>query len=284
MVNPRLEVLLIGSAMEKLNLPFFYQIGHELNGIATLSLAEVTMGRVLMPFLSLQGTLTELFKGFPSLKVSKPVGERLGALIGEWFTSLSSNAFGTVDFTTPTPNDNYAFRSATNAIIQKAIEFQTVLNAELQSLVAYQVTPTGIYSISDLVENAEDVFPSSLKKKLSDDAIQEIRQSGRCLAFGVGTACGFHILRATEAVVHDYYTKICMQGNTCDKLESWGAYIASFRQAQDADAKRIAEMLQQVKDHDRNLIMHPEISLDDDEAHTLFELAKGAIMAMAEKL
>lgn len=38
------------------------------------------------------------------------------------------------------------------------------------------------------------------------------------------------------------------------------------------------------KDHGRNLIIHPEISLTPDEALSLFEIAQGAIMAMAETL
>ena len=84
--------------------------------------------------------------------------------------------------------------------------------------------------------------------------------------------------------MHQYYTKVCNQEVQCEPLENWGAYIAQFRKTNDSDTKRIGEMLQQVKDHDRNLIMHPEISLNEEEALTLFEVAKGAIFAMAEKL
>lgn len=269
--------------MEKLNLPFVYQLGHELRRVTTLGINRDEAYTVVMAFSPLQSTLPVLFKQFPSLKVSRPVGAELTDLIQAFFKNWS-DTLETVRVSEPIPPSAFRLWAPANNAIQKAIVFENVLNAELQSLVSYQVTQTGIYSVSDLVENAEDVFPSGLKKRLSDDATREIRESGRCLALGVGTACGFHILRATEVVMHDYYTKICNQGIKCDRLDNWGAYITRFRKSEDTDAKRIAEMLQQVKDHDRNLIMHPEVSLDADEAHTLFELAKGSIMAMAEKL
>jgi hypothetical protein len=46
----------------------------------------------------------------------------------------------------------------------------------------------------------------------------------------------------------------------------------------------VLAFLQQIKDQDRNLIMHPEVVLQPDEALTLFEVTKGAILMMAEKL
>ena len=232
---------------------------------------------------SLTPTLQGLLE-FPPLRVAKPTGEELRNLIDGLSSSFASQTYGQVDFMKPVDSQNFQLQSDVFTIVRKALEFQTVLNAELQSLAAYVVTATGIYAVPDLVDNAENVIPAGLRNKLSTVALEEINQSGRCLAFGIGTASGFHILRATEAVMHQYYVRACNQGTECKPLDNWGAYIAQFRQATDPDTKRIGEMLQQVKDHDRNLIMHPEISLNEEEAHTLFEVAKGAIMAMAEKL
>lgn len=269
--------------MDKLNLPFFYQVGYELHNLANFRV-DAPLSDLFMRCGSLRPVLETLLNGLPTLKVAKPAGQTLLGLIEGLFNDPDQTKFANVDFTKPLADNHYQFQAAMFSIIQKAGEFQTVLNAELQSLAAYLVTPTGIYSIPDLVDNADDVIPSGLKEKLPDIARQEIQQSGKCLAFGVATASGFHVLRATEAVMHDYYTKVCNQNQQCQPLSSWGAYISKFRQSSDSDTKRIGEVLQQVKDHDRNLIMHPEISLTEGEAHTLFEVAKGAIMAMAEKL
>jgi hypothetical protein len=43
-------------------------------------------------------------------------------------------------------------------------------------------------------------------------------------------------------------------------------------------------VLQQMKDLDRNLIIHPEVFLSQDDAFILFEAAKYAIMQMATRL
>ena len=269
--------------MEKLNLPFFYQIGHELHRLASIRM-DAPVQELFMACGSLRPVLESLLNGLPSLKVAKPAGEELKKLMDGLFHDPDQKKFGHIDFTKPLDGNNYQLQAVMFSISRQASEFQTVLNAELQSLAAYLVTQTGIYSGAALVEHAEDVVPVKLKAKLSPIALEDIRQSGRCLAFGVGTACGFHILRATEAAMHQYYVKVCNQGSNCDPLDNWGAYIASFRKQSDSDTKRIVELLQQVKDHDRNFIMHPEVFLNDDDAHTLFEFAKGAIMAMAEKL
>ncbi len=267
--------------MDKLNIPFFYQSGHQLNALTILRVYEVSVSSIITACAGLRPTLQSLL-AFPSLKVAQPVGEELQNLIDGLFSGFGAQKFGQVDFTSPIDSKNAQLQTDVSAIIRKALDFQTVLNAELQSLAAYVVTTTGIYSVPDLVDNAENVIPVGLKDKLSDFALKEIRQSGRCLAFGMGTASAFHIVRATEAVMHQYYEKVSKK--KMNSLDNWGAYIAELRKSNNHDATRIAEILQQVKDHDRNLIMHPEMSLDEGEAHTLFEVAKGAIMAMAEKL
>lgn len=170
-------------------------------------------------------------------------------------------------------------------VINKAKEFETVLTAELQTLATYHVTQKGIYSTADLIERADNTLPASVLPKISRAVKEEIKQSGRCLAFDSGTACAFHIMRAVEAVMHEYYIAICKpKPRPLKRLESWGAYIAEFQKSPKAEVKEVVAILQQIKDQHRNLIMHPEVVLTPDEAFTLFEIAQGAIIAMADKL
>jgi len=170
-------------------------------------------------------------------------------------------------------------------VIDKAKEFEIVLSAELQTLASYCVTQKGIYSTTDLIERAENTLPASVLPKISQRVKEEIRASGRCLAFDSGTACAFHIMRAVEAVMHEYYIVMCKPTPRPSKrLENWGVYIAEFQKSSKPEVKEVVAILQQIKDQHRNLIMHPEIVLTPDEAFTLFEIAKGAIIAMADKL
>jgi len=126
-------------------------------------------------------------------------------------------------------------------------------------------------------------LPESILKKISNEIVEEIRQSGRCLAFDVATASAFHIMRATESVIHKYYLQVC-KPEPEKKLANWGLYIAKLSQSQDPRVKEVVALLQQIKDRHRNLIMHPEIVLNPDEAFTLFEIAQSAIITMAGNL
>lgn len=167
--------------------------------------------------------------------------------------------------------------------IQKAKDFRVVLSAELLTLDVYQVAQKGAYSIDRLVKNAEEALPPESRSKLTAAMISEIREAGRCLVYDIATACGFHMMRATELMIHEYYLAVLKPAKK-DKLRDWGSYIAKLRSSSNLHAKKVAELLQHLKDQHRNLIMHPDVVLSDDEAATLFELGKTSIIVMSEKL
>lgn len=266
--------------MEKINLPFFFQLGgaiHPLTDQAYPSSTHITA------YLLASNARSQLDSLWPKLRLTVCVaaGEELSAwlaLIEDWPSQPEGSP--PIPWTEPV-SDGRAWQ--VRQVMAKATAFETVLTAELQGLPTYHATRKGIYSMPDLIDNAAEVFPDEMRAKLSNETTEEIRQSGRCLAFDNATASGFHSMRAVESVMHSYYLARCAPADR-QRLESWGAYIAKLRELPDANAKRVAALLQQLKDHDRNLIMHPEINLTPDDALTLFEIAQGAIMAMAEEL
>ncbi len=170
-------------------------------------------------------------------------------------------------------------------ISQKASELQIILAEELQGLPAYHPQQTGIYDTPRLIERAEHILPDSIRAKLETSVASEVREGGKCLAFGLCTASAFHMMRAVEVVMHQYYVCVCTPSSSA-RLASWGAYIAELRrklpQAKTDD--EVTAMLQQVKDDHRNLIMHPEVVLSADEAFALFDLAKAVISVIAARL
>jgi len=153
----------------------------------------------------------------------------------------------------------------------------------LSVLEVYHTTQKGAYTTKDLIEQAEKVLPESVLTKVDDKVLEDIRCSAKCLAFDNPTASGFHILRATETVLHRYYLAVC-NPKSAESLTSWGAYIAELHKSTEPDVKRMVSVLQQMKDLDRNLITHPEVFLSQDDAFVLFEAAKYAIMQMANRL
>jgi hypothetical protein len=265
--------------MEKLNLPFFYQLGAQLSPLTEFIPDDNNRAAIYLAAYLAKGPIAELMtsKSFATLTVCRAAGGQfLNAIVDvqKWISETPIDKFRAKDTEADTKFE---------ILINKAKEFETILLAELQTLGTYHVTQKGIYSTAGLVDNTENMLPDSIRLKVEQNVVDELRQSGRCLAFDVPTASGFHILRATEIVLHEYYLDVRKPENK-ERLENWGAYIASLQKSNDPNVKETVALLQQIKDNDRNLIMHPERILSSDDAFILFEIAKSAIMAMSVKL
>ncbi len=158
-------------------------------------------------------------------------------------------------------------------------EFRTVLNTELARLDTYFISRTGIYSTPDLIEHAEFALPPQIVEKLSETVKVDIRQGGRCLAFGLPTAAGFHIMRAIESVMLEY-CEACL-GKKPNR-SNWGNCINELEKSK-AD-KKVLAVLDQIRLLHRNPTIHPEEILSDSQALTLFGIAQSAIIAMIDDL
>src|SRR6266536_575653 len=68
--------------------------------------------------------------------------------------------------------------------------FDIVLRNALAFVPAYCVSQKGILSSQKLVNNADQMFNNSILKRMSQVAIDDVKSSGRCLAFNLPTATG----------------------------------------------------------------------------------------------
>jgi hypothetical protein len=276
-----------GSTMEKVYLPFFYGLGTQLNPLTKMTVEPQKRVDIYIAAWPVRDSINGLLGWSVGLKVCEASARAFLTATDEVFKWLQTSK----------PEDVIKKDAVVDAKFQQVIntakKFETVLNEELATLSAYSASKKGIYSTSDLIDRAENIFPPAVLARLSKAIVREIQEAGKCLAFDIPTASGFHMLRAMEEVLHSYYLVVCKPENE-DKLDNWGAYITALHKLTgektdtNAKTKNHAEMmlalLQQIKDQDRNLIMHPEVTLNADEALKLFEITKGAIMTMAEKL
>ena len=258
--------------VNKINLSFFYNLGAAINPMVGLQANVVDRYQMYgFAFVGKQ-MLQALLDSFP-LTVCQTRGRDLITDLEPWLT-IAPDA---VPQLTPVERANLYQLTVT------VKDFETVLSDELQTGTAYIATRKGIYSTPDLIERTEELFPDLIRVKLPKAAIQDVRESGCCLAFDRATASAFHIMRATETVIHQYYLAVCKPEDETT-LENWGAYIKALTDSGDLQAKTVVSILQQVKDQHRNLIMHPEAFLSPEEGFTLFQVAQAAIIAMAGRL
>ncbi len=100
----------------------------------------------------------------------------------------------------------YEGRTIANYVdLRRAVESLSVtLVDELDATFNYTVTDKGNLSIAKLVEGASKGYSAEILALLDNSVIGEIDEAGRCLAFTVYTACGFHILRSIEMCIKAY--------------------------------------------------------------------------------
>lgn len=159
------------------------------------------------------------------------------------------------------------------------LSFEQALALDLGRAPVYFVTPKGIYATPSLINSAEAALVDEVAGIISDAAKRDLNQAGRCLAFNLSTAAGYHALRATEKVLREYYTFVLHKP----------AEQVRMKQAIDELIKAKAEpktlaVIDQLRSLHRNPIDHPEVFLEPAEAMELFSICTSAISAMARQM
>ena len=99
--------------------------------------------------------------------------------------------------------------------------FASVLGTELPRANVYFVNQKRGWDTTTLIESGEktlstdlSVFSESSRKLI----LADIRESTRCLAFDIPTAAGFHVFRAVETVVLEYFPVIGVAQSVLDRI------------------------------------------------------------------
>lgn len=179
--------------------------------------------------------------------------------------------------TTPSLNMEKEINPMDAYTISNALKtFETVLAAQLQSLSTYFASRKLAYETPLLIEEAETLLPDSVRVEVPE-AISDIQQAGKCIAFEIPTAAGFHIIRATEAVIRKYYAAVVGKPQKL-KMRNWGTYIKNLHAA-GADP-RVTGFLDHIREAYRNPVLHPEETLSPQDAQVLLGVCVSAIVLM----
>lgn len=180
--------------------------------------------------------------------------------------------------------DSCSATNDTSTLVLFLTRFETSLDDDLARLPTYLIERVGAYSVDQLIASADSVFPQGVKKKLPDETVDDFRSAGACLAYEQPTACGFHVYRAAEGMLRAYCHHF--GASPTGSGRDWGKYIKALRAVLDDASttnkpnKRTVELLDAVRSVDRNPLVHPELSLDNDGALMAFDLCKNVISLM----
>jgi hypothetical protein len=152
----------------------------------------------------------------------------------------------------------------------------------METLNTYSVTQKRGYDSMALISFAESIFPPELGVKVPE-AIPDIREAGKCIAFELPTAAGFHLHRANEAMMHRYYDQVS-GGKPRPKNRNIGGYLAAMTENKYGDPRLIAT-LKDLNDLHRNPLIHPDQSLESiDEAIALMNAIHTATVFMLKAI
>lgn len=156
---------------------------------------------------------------------------------------------------------------------------RTIIMAEVPKLDTYLVSPKGLFSGPALIEDGAGMLPAGDRVNMPRSADADLKEAGKCLAFGLWTASGFHGLRAVESMTKAYMEKLDVK----ERARNWGAYVVALRSKDGVDEGVVA-VLDQIRLLHRNPLLHPEDSLDEGEAIALFGIVHSATAALLKRL
>lgn len=166
--------------------------------------------------------------------------------------------------------------------------FKHNLAAELKGCATYFVPKRGIYDTADyLIDRAELHIPQELHSTIPPLALSEFQEAGRCLAFNLPSASGFHVARAVEAMLIGYAALFGVELDP--EKDGMGAYVNALEEAKKSEQElkpdpKTLRTVKDIKDFDRNPLMHPRAVLSDVQALSLFSLGHSAITAMVVEM
>lgn len=257
--------------VQRVNQYRFYELGAALERLKDLN-EKTLLWDAFLPCWEARRTLFALLSDpVSSLRVCRPAAEKLLRDIGAVLPAPEGDS-----------DPNKPIGPGANQVTSGVTELRILLEAECPTLDIYAVTQKGAYSMSMLIDRAEILLPESTTQRLDDKAVQDIQQAGRCLAFDLPTAAGFHLFRAVESVMRLLYRQVKANLEKPKKPSNWGGYVDALKDAK--VASRITDLLDSIRQNYRNPISHPDATLTSDEAVVLVPLGVMAIQKMVEAM
>lgn len=164
---------------------------------------------------------------------------------------------------------------AKGQMLSNLSQFNTILARDLYWMDLYLIEPKLGYNTLALLTDASTIFPKSIREVLSDRIKYEVQQAANCLGTDMFSAVGFHVLRAVELVILDYFT---LPGWSGKKPETWSEYARELRR-QNVHPK-IRAMITRLAELHRNELMHADAVLSGEEAAMLFALMQEVVPVM----
>ena len=269
--------------MKRVDLLHYFQLAQALaNAKRMLSATSTKVGNIYFGALPLVEPLKNFIASNDGFSATKHVAASLLTAIESFERIHLNDAEGNLNYE-KLDSDLASWQWST---LQTEVDgFHAVFTAECQNLEMYSVGQIGIYNMNSLVSKGSERFPAEYRAFIPSEAMVEFDHAGRCLAFNLPTACGFHSIRGLELCILAYLAK---RTSNVEKLKSWNDYFNLIEKLTNdlsglhKPSAKIGPMIQRMKDLERNPLMHPRDTLDIAGADQLFNLASITAIELAK--
>ena len=272
--------------MKRVNLLTYSALGEHLHKARAAFSSEKTKGsRLYFSCVALPDMLRRFVAEDNGFHTSKHAATDVATAIDAWV--LKSIFDGKADNFVSASFDKEFEGWQIKTVLSSIDYFKNVFTAECRDVEIYSVDQVSIYKTSTLVSSGSDKIPSEVRAVVPEDCLREFDGAGKCLAFDLPTACGFHSLRGLELMMSRYLIE-CGGGDSEPK--SWYDYVQAFEKLEAAatakrkPSKKVVAMIDRMRQLDRNPLMHPHDVLDILGADMLFNLCAITVIEMARDL
>jgi len=279
-----------GGGVERINQFDFYQLSKNFQSLTAIS-GDVSIHDAFMPVFNARRALEGLLDGRPiELGVSRGKAQQfadtINGIVSRYYTEEDGQ--GGTRWKWPAKGDTEVIPGFEWGWVTESLsQFEMIFAEEMRERATYRVPDRGIYNTAKLVDAADTTFPQEIAGLVPEKTKLEWRAAGRCMAFGMFTACGFHVARAVEGALESYF--LTYNGKPDPKKRQWGEYLAALDRiaesgvAPSPDPKTMGE-LKQMKDDWRNPLMHPRVVLGEADARSVFNNGETLIMLMVQEI
>ncbi len=280
--------------MERINQFDLYTLGQQLKALTRFDNAgPVSANEAFQVIIAARAALNRLLAGNPTpLGVSRTTAQQLKEQLDTIWTNhfMVEDEDGTKKFKFPEENAAPIAAWSWRWMCTALERFETVFQEDMREAAAYVVPRRGIYSTASLVDRADETFPAEVSGFIPDKAKRDFRAAGRCLAFNLLTASGYHVGRAVEGMLESYYQFFCNKPVT-ETLNGWKDYIEALDKVRKAGtfpdnqlSEKTLKELDQMREDYRNPLAHPRVELNESEARMVFSNGESLIIGMAGEL
>jgi hypothetical protein len=162
-------------------------------------------------------------------------------------------------------------------LVQSVNDIRMTLMAEARGKVAF-VTVEKRLDITKLLDDVRALVTPEAFDKLRGVAQLDLNEAGKCIAFERPTAAAFHLLRATEDVLSQFYCGVVKRNRVSPLL--WDPMVKGLEARRQPPPRPLLQNLTNIRQSFRNPTQHPEKSYDIEEVQDLWGICIDVIRRM----